>query len=222
MQASVQRMPGPPAFVTIATREPRGHGLVGQRPAPARTAPPSTTRAARRTARAATPPRRRAPTSDPVCEDAARAPAAVRPALTTMTGFLRVTRRAICGEAARIAEGLQVHEDRLDVGVVLPVLEQVVARRRRSCSPSRRTSRRRVPISTASARIASPSAPDCETKPTLPRGRERRGEGGVQAHLGFGVDDPHAVGADHAHAVAASAGGLEVRLEARAPSARPP
>ena len=69
------------------------------------------------------------PTIEPVCDDGGpRARPAVRPALTVMIGFLRVTRRASWREAARIAERLEVHQDRLDVVVVLPVLEQVVAR----------------------------------------------------------------------------------------------
>jgi hypothetical protein len=57
------------------------------------------------------------------------------------------------------------------------------------------------PACAASARIASPSAPDCDTIATARRRRRRR-EARVAGELGLGVDDAHAVRADDAHAVA--------------------
>ncbi len=62
-----------------------------------------------------------------MCEPAARVPAWVRPLLTATIGFVREIRRARRGELARVPERLEVQEDHVGVGVVLPVLEEVVA-----------------------------------------------------------------------------------------------
>lgn len=92
----------------------------------------------------------------------------MRPAFTATIGFLRVTRRAIAvnrrgfpndSRYMRIAwiSGLSSQYSRRslpDTSVLFPIETNIATPR---------------PFSTASARIASPSAPDCETKPTLPR-----------------------------------------------------
>ncbi len=107
------------------------------------------------------------PASDPVCDAAARAPAAVRPDLTASTGFLRVTRRQICRKRSG-----------------LPKLSRYIRMTRVCASSSQHSSRslpetsallprdtnidRPRPRSPSIARIASPRAPDCEENATLP------------------------------------------------------
>ncbi len=87
-------MPGPPALVTIPTRRPRGSGWLPR--ASARSNISSsvsawTTPVWRNSASVAAGPA----ASAAVCDPAARPPAAVRPLLSTTTGFRRPTRRAI-------------------------------------------------------------------------------------------------------------------------------
>ena len=93
-QASAARMPGPPALVTIATRPPRGTGWCARSAAtskssssvPVRMTPAWRKRASTTVSLSA---------SAPVWEDAARAPARERPALTATIGLRRATRRAM-------------------------------------------------------------------------------------------------------------------------------
>ena len=93
-QASAARMPGPPALVTIATRPPLGTGCCASSEATSnssssvfvRITPACSNRASTTASLDA---------SAPVCEDAARAPAADRPDLTATIGLIRATRRAI-------------------------------------------------------------------------------------------------------------------------------
>jgi hypothetical protein len=93
--ASAARMPGPPALVTIATRFDCGIGWLASSAATSnisssvcvRMTPDwrkSVSVSASLVARA------------PVCDEAARAPADERPALTATIGLRRPTRRAIC------------------------------------------------------------------------------------------------------------------------------
>ena len=93
MQASVQSIPGPPAFVTIATLWPRGTGWSARAAACTNISSIEDTRSTPHCSRSDSVATSR-PTMEPVCEEAARAPAAVRPAFTVMIGFFRVTRRA--------------------------------------------------------------------------------------------------------------------------------
>ena len=69
-----------------------------------------------------------AATSAPVCEPAARAPAADRPALTATIGLVRADAARDAREAARVAERLEIQRDHVGRRVLLPPLEQVVAR----------------------------------------------------------------------------------------------
>jgi hypothetical protein len=106
-------------------------------------------------------------TIDPVCEDAARAPCAVRPDLTVIPGFLRVTRRAISvkrrgfpndSRYSRIScvRGSSSHHSRRslpETSALLPTLTKLDMPR----SSSR-----------AVSRIATPSAPLCEAIATRP------------------------------------------------------
>ena len=126
-QASAQRMPSPPAFVSTATRRPRGSGwLTG---APRRRRAPRACRARitpawRKRASTAT----SEPASAAVCEPAARCPARCRAALHRQDRLLardpaRDARRTCAG--SRRTPGRAGHVGRR---VVLPVLEQVVRR----------------------------------------------------------------------------------------------
>lgn len=61
-----------------------------------------------------------------MCEPAAREPAFVLPALTTTIGLRRPT-PCNPGEAAGIAERLQVKQDDVGIVIVLPVFQEIVA-----------------------------------------------------------------------------------------------
>ena len=92
--ASVAIMPGPPELVTMATRLPRGTGQLANTLALAKRFSRLVSRITphwRKSASAAW----SVPASEPVCDEAALAPAADRPAFNAKTGFLRVKREAI-------------------------------------------------------------------------------------------------------------------------------
>ena len=117
--------PRPPAFVTTATRGPRGMGWDDSSSAASRNSDSVRVRS--------TPDWRKSAStaaselaSAAVWDAAARAPAAVEPPLRARTGFWRATRRAMRPKRARIAEALQVQRGDGRRGIVLPVLEQVV------------------------------------------------------------------------------------------------
>ena len=91
--ASVASTPGPPALVRMHSRLPRGRGCLASTSDMKKMSAMLFTRS--------TPLRRKAasstsslPVSAPVCEAAALAAAAVRPALITMTGLVSETSRA--------------------------------------------------------------------------------------------------------------------------------
>ena len=93
--ASVAMIPGPPAFVMIATRLPFGTGWFASSIDMSKSSSIVSVRitpVCRKTASTAV----SAPARAPVCDDAARAPAALRPLFTATIGFFRATRRAIC------------------------------------------------------------------------------------------------------------------------------
>ena len=156
--------------------DPAARAAAAARPAPRRR------RAGRRARRSGSRPRDAnsastvesdAAISAPVCDEAARAPADVRPALTASTGLARATRRATRAELARVAERLQVQRDDLRRGVLLPVLQQVVGgqvrlvaqRDERATARSRAATRRRSP-----PRRTRPTATRSRS---CPRGRRR-------------------------------------------------
>jgi len=92
-QASAARMPGPPAFESTATLGPRGRGRLAKASARKN----SDSRSGARTMphwRKAAAQASSDPAMAPVWELAALAPAFVDPALSMMTGFLRLTSRA--------------------------------------------------------------------------------------------------------------------------------
>ena len=94
-QASAQRMPGPPALVSTATRSPRGSGCRASRPATSNISPTVSARSTPACSNSASTVTSLAASSAPVCDDAARWPAAVRPLLTATIGLSCVMRRAI-------------------------------------------------------------------------------------------------------------------------------
>ncbi len=165
-QASVAMMAGPPALVTMPTRLPAGSG---QRSS-ARTTPNSSSMVLARI----TPHCRRnadtvtsAPAIAPVWLVAARAPSAVRPDLTTRMGFLRLTRLAISVNL----RGLPKDSRYMQMTRVSGSSSQYSARSLAETSallPIEANWVRPMPRSEAALRIATPSAPDWLTKPTVP------------------------------------------------------
>ena len=63
-----------------------------------------------------------------MCDAAARAPALLVPLRIARIGFERATLPCDPRELARVAERLEVEQDDVRLGIVLPVLEQVVRR----------------------------------------------------------------------------------------------
>ncbi len=92
-QASAQRIPSPPAFVSTATRRPRGNGW---RESSTATSASSSSESARITPACWNSASTAVvePASAAVCEPAARWPAVVRPPFIARIGFFRATRRA--------------------------------------------------------------------------------------------------------------------------------
>jgi hypothetical protein len=90
MTASVAMIAGPPALVRIATRSPRGSGCEASAEARSKSSSIVSDRDTPQASRIASIATSEA-ASAPVCEDAARAPATVRPDFTTRTGFFFVT-----------------------------------------------------------------------------------------------------------------------------------
>jgi hypothetical protein len=93
--ASAQRIPGPPALVTTATRSPAGSGWRVSNPATSNISPIVSVRISPAWANSASTVVSDAASIAPVCEEAARCPAAVRPLLTAITGLEALTRRAM-------------------------------------------------------------------------------------------------------------------------------
>ena len=142
--ASVHRIAGPPAFVTMATRLPGGSGW---RLSTAATSNISRDRVGTHHARM---PEERvdvmsgAASSAPVCEAAARWPAAERPLLTATTGFGR-QRCGRCERTSRVSERLEVEDDHVACPRPPPSTEGSRCRTGRPCCRSIRTRTGRCP-----------------------------------------------------------------------------
>src|SRR6185503_18092928 len=107
-------------------------------------------------------------------------------------------------EAARVAEGLEVEEDDVRALVLEPVLEEVVARDVRLVADRREHAEAEAEaLRVLEERRAERAGLRHERDAALDRLGAR--EGRVHAVGGLGVDDAHAVRADHAHAGAADA-----------------
>ena len=165
-QASVAMIAGPPALVTIPTRSPAGSG---QRSS-ARATPNSSSIVLARS----TPHCSRnadtvtsAPAIAPVWLVAARAPSAVRPDLTTRIGFLRLTRLAISANL----RGLPNDSRYMQMTRVPGSSSQYSTRSLPETSallPIEANWVKPIPRSAAAFKIATPSAPDWLTNPTVP------------------------------------------------------
>ena len=125
--ASEQRIPRPPAFVRIATRRPRGNGWVESSAAASISSSSVVARSTpawwNRASTASSEPARAA-----VCEPAARAPARRGSALHGEDRLLAGHAARDPAEPPRIAERLEVEGDEAGLGILLPVLEEVVGR----------------------------------------------------------------------------------------------
>ncbi len=106
------------------------------------------------------------------------------------------------GELARVPERFEVQQDHVGVGVLVPVLDEVVAahvglvahrHERRDAEPD---------LTGLGEQLDSEPTGLRRERDPAGNGRERR-EGGVEADVVAGVDDAHAVRADHPHAVRA-------------------
>ena len=122
--ASVASTPGPPALVRMHRRLPRGRGCLASTSDMKKMSAMLLTRS--------TPLRRKAasstsslPVSAPVCEAAALAAAAVRPALMTMTGLVSETSRAADRNERGVADRLHVDDDAVGAGIAAEVVHQV-------------------------------------------------------------------------------------------------
>ena len=203
-------IPSPPAFVSTATRRPRGSGCVERSTAvsissesvPARMTPAcanSASTAASEPARAA------------VWELAARAPALVVPLFIARIGFFRATRRAIRAEPERVSERLEIEHHDVGIRVVLPVLEQVVGRHVRLVAD--RDERGEPEASLVRAfQHRQPERAALRREPTFPGRNASRPERRIESGPGYG--DPEAVRADQARTVGAG------RARAAVPGAR--
>ena len=114
-----------------------------------------------------------AASSAPVCEDAARCPAAERPLLTAITGLCAATPARDAAELARVAERLEVEQRSTSVPAsCLPVLQEVVAGEVGLVARSRRTTTARCPRARGLGRCAAmPNAPLWEAKRDAARRR---------------------------------------------------
>ena len=200
-QASAQRIPGPPALVTIATRSPRGHGLRRRAARRRRTARPACRCGSRRPGRnSASTVTSEAASSAPVCEAVARAPAAERPLLTATIGLLRAEARA---RSARTCAGCRTTPGtaapRRCAGPA-PSTASKSLPERSALLPTETNEDRPSPSRSAASMIAMPSPPLCERKPTRPAAAWCGANVALSRTSGGGVEHAQAVGADEPHA----------------------
>ena len=219
-QASAHRIPGPPALVSTATRSPRGSGWRASTPATSNISP---TVSARIT---------------PACANSAstvdvrggeqragvrRGGALAGRRAAALDGDDRLVLRdppRDPPELARVAERLEVEQDHVGVGVLLPVLQEVVAGEvglvadrdeRREADAARRRLVDRGDPERAALRREGDAARACGS----PGANVAFSETGV-----IGVGDAEAVRADEAHARGA-ADRRAARPGARRPRRRP-
>ncbi len=166
--ASDARMPGPPAFVTMPTRLPRGTGWFAISIATSNSSSIVSVRITPACAHIALT-AESAPASEPVCDEAARMPAPVRPLFTAAIGFLRPTRRAI----SRKRRGFP-NDSRYSSTTSVPgSCSQYSSRSLPDTSallPTLMKCEMPMPSARAVSRIASPSAPLCDENATRPGG----------------------------------------------------
>ena len=165
--ASAHRIASPPAFVTTATRPPRGSGCDESIAAASRNSErlrARSTPAWRKSASTATSELANAA----VCDTAARAPAAVAPPFNASTGFFRATRRAILPKR----NGLPKLSRYSAMTLVASSSSQYSSRSFDETSalfPSDTNAESPSPRPRACSTTASPSAPLCDANPTDPQ-----------------------------------------------------
>ena len=207
-RASVASTPGPPALVTNASRLPRGRGCLASTSDMKKMSAMLLTRS--------TPERRKAasstsslPVSAPVCEAAALAAAAVRPALMTMTGLLSETSRAADRNEPRVADRFHVDDDAVGARIVAEVVDQVapvhVEHRADGDEGAEADVLAQAPVQ---HRRAQGSALAEEGDVARPRNAVRKG----RVKPLTGIHHAQAVGADHAHLAANDLGDLPLQL----------
>ena len=202
MAVSVAIMAGPPALVRIPRRLPRGRGFLEKASARSnnsstvftRTAPHCSSRAS-----VATSSPWRA-TSAPVCDEAARAPASVRPDFTTSRGLRFEILRQIC------IKRLAFPKDSKYIKI------------KSVCGSSSQYSRRSLPETLVLLPMLTKiGKPDVELPRDVQDGHAQRAalrhegnaprqgqggsKGGVHADRRVGIDDAHAIRPDHPHPV---------------------
>ncbi len=111
-------------------------------------------------------------------------------------------------ELARVADGLQVHEGDVGLGVVVPVLEDVVAGDVRAVAGGHEGGHARDPGDSSPAPVQPGQQGDADgaglgEHADAAGPGHLRGQGGVQPDVRCGVDDPEGVRADDPHAVRA-------------------
>ena len=143
--ASAQRMPSPPAFVSTATRRPRGSGW---RESSAATSSSSSSVSARRTPvwRKSASTAASEPASAAVCELAARAPGRGVAALHREDRLRACDPPGDTGELAWVAERLEVEQDEPRSPRRPPTTRAGRSTRHRPCCRSRRTPRGRARV----------------------------------------------------------------------------
>ena len=172
-----------------------------------RTSPPPSRRAARPAcSNSASTVTSEAASSAPVCDDAARCPAAERPLLTATIGLCCVMRRAIRPKRARVAERLQVEQQRPRCRGPAPSTRRKSLPERSALSPIETNDESPIPRVAASSIAAMPSAPLWDAKATLAGRRPAGREGRVERGLVVEVGDAEAVRADQPHARRAADG----------------
>ena len=196
---SAQRIPNPPAFVTMATRLPAGTGWLARSVATSNSCSSVSVRTTPLCRNSASTVESDAASSAPVCDIAARL---ARGAAATLhrhdRGVLAQPAREL-GEPPRVPERLQVHQHDVGVRVVVPIAQQVVAGDVRLVPDGDERGQaqaelRRLTHDGDAERAALGKEPDAAHR------GPGRGERSVELHLGVGVDDPHAVRTDQAHA----------------------
>ena len=198
-QASATRMPGPPPLVSTATRRPGGRRA-------GRTARAATSNISSRVPARITPAwwnsastawSRRRP-----ARRCARTPPAARrryrPALTDHDGLVQGDPPGDPGEPAGIGHRLQVGQDDVGAGVLVPVQQQVVRRQVGGVAHRHEAADAERGAGEQGQRgQPEPAGLGHERQP--PRRGEGRAEGRVEPGLGPAVEQPHAVRPDEPH-----------------------
>ena len=202
-QASAQRIPGPPALVTITTREPRGGGCEESSAATSNSSPSVSVRITPAWRNSASIVTSEAASSAPVCDDGCPRTRRRAAALDRDDRLAVADSPGDPGELARVSERLEVEQDHVGVRVLLPVLEEVVARQVGLVADR---DERRQPEAQAVRGFddRDPEAAALREEADAPGRRRERDERRVEPHLGRGVEHAEAVGADQPHAVRAA------------------